>query len=149
LTHDDALYRKFQVKVGFTSPITKAGIFPVLALFAVVITLTGCADTQLIKLDATARPPTAQVDIFKARELPPHAFKVIAELSWKGPRSDELRAESHFLKQARKLGGNALLIEEAAGGTFSGPRVRSADGITWNVPDNNTWLFKAKVAVYQ
>jgi hypothetical protein len=108
--------------------------------------ITGCASTNEIVSDSTPRPPTASVDVFKDGRMPDRHFKEVAELSFLGPREDELRAQKFFMRRAEKLGGNAILFTivpagEKGGGLF-GPN-GGGFGIS------TAWVFKGKVIVYE
>lgn len=102
----------------------------------------GCVTADKIVLDDTKRPETASVDIFKNGRIPERTYKDIAELSFLGPRQEEFKAQRRFVDQAKKLGGNGIImmIDDAGisgGGSMYGSHVSSA------------WLFKARVIVYQ
>src|SRR6267378_3983878 len=70
----------------------------------------GCASTNKVILDNSQRAPTTSIEVFKDGKAPTRKYKEIAELSFLGPREDELRAQQYFVKQAQKMGGNGLLF---------------------------------------
>jgi len=111
-----------------------------------LLVITGCASTNEIVSDSTKRPPTTSVDVFKEGRTPDRKFKEIAELSFLGPREDELRAQKFFMGRAQKLGGNGIIFSvipagEKGGGLF-GPN-GGGFGIS------TAWVFKGKVIVYE
>ena len=112
-------------------------------LSAFVIALaSGCASTDQIILDSSKRPPTTSVEVFKDGESPNKSFKAIAELSFLGPREDELRAQKRFVAQAQKMGGNAVIFTVVEAGQKGG-------GGMWGFNTSTAWVFKGKVVVYE
>lgn len=87
-----------------------------LILLLGVALVSGCATTDRVVLDSTIRPPTTQVDVYKAGEKPTRPYKEIARLSFMGPREDEFKALRHFLSEGRSLGANGLMLEPIAPG---------------------------------
>lgn len=109
-------------------------IFTTLLLAAFI---TACATTDKVILDSTPRPPTTQIDVYKDANTCTKPFKAIAELTFLGPREDELKAQRYFIKQAQALGGNGILFGiENAGMKGNGFGV------------SMTYIFKAKVITY-
>src|SRR5438477_8717217 len=99
--------------------------------------IASCASTNEIVSDTTKRPPTGSVEVFKEERVPSKRFKEIAELSFLGPREEELRAQKYFIKRAKKFGGNGVIfsmVHEEKRGTFG---LEAA------------WVFKGKVIVYE
>jgi len=113
-------------------------LFTILAIAIVA----GCASTNEIVTDTTKRAPTTSVDVFKDGHAPDKQYKEIAELSFLGPREDELRAEKHFVERARKMGGNGILFSVVLAGQKSG-------GSMYGFSSSTAWVFKGKVIVYQ
>ena len=105
----------------------------------VVLFITGCATTDQVVLDSTKRTPTTSVDIYKDAKMPDRRFKEIAELSFLGPREDELRAQKRFTDQAKQMGGNGIIFRIEDTGQKAG------------FPAYNTpiFVFKGKVIVYE
>jgi hypothetical protein len=66
----------------------------------------------------------------------------IAELSFLGPRDDELRAQNRFVGQAQKMGGNAILFSVVEAGQKGG-------GTIWGFNNSTAWVFKGLVVVYE
>jgi hypothetical protein len=110
-------------------------VFPL--LFACF--LSGCATTDKIVLDSAPRPPTTNVDVFKDGTKPTRPFKEIAELSYLGPREDELKALTRFLGEAKKMGGDGVLFYVEYGGVKGGGTLFQS----------TAYVFKAKVIVYE
>jgi hypothetical protein len=108
-------------------------------LLLAIAFLAGCASTNQIILDKTPRPPTTNVEVFKDNQQPDRRFKIIAELSYLGPREEELTAEAFFIKQSKALGGDGILFSVAQGGEKGG-------GLG---PISTAWVFLAKVIVWQ
>ena len=113
-----------------------------LPLLAATILLTGCATTDKVTYDTTVRPPTTQVDVFKGTETPPRAHKIISELSYLGPREEELKAQRFFVAQARKMGGQAIIFTVVPAGEKAG-------GLGGAFSMSTAWVFQAKVIVYE
>lgn len=101
--------------------------------------LSGCVTADQIVLDKTPRTPTTAVDVFKDGNAPDQKCKIIAELTFLGPREDELRAQKRFVNQAEKLGGNGILFNVVPAGEKGG----GLGGIS------TAWLFKGKVIAYE
>lgn len=112
-------------------------ISKVLALVS-LLWFTGCASTDEVITDSTKRQSTASIDVFKDGQTPNRQFKPIAELSFLGPREEELRAQKFFTGRAEKLGGNAIVFTVAPAGQKGG-------GIAFST----AFLFKGLVVVYE
>jgi hypothetical protein len=104
-----------------------------------VLLITGCATTDEVMLDSTKRAPTTSVDIYKDGKMPVREFKEIAELSFLGPREDELRAQKRFIGQAQKMGGNGVIF------TVDGGSLKGGGTLFQTV----AYVFKGKVIVYE
>jgi hypothetical protein len=116
----------------------------IIALSATLI--VGCADTHQLVLDSSHRPPTTSVEVFKDGEHPAKASKPIAELSWKGHGSDELKAQQYLMEHAKKLGGNAIAVtREQTGEHLSFGIFGGMGGATKDIE----YLYKARVLVYE
>ncbi|MDB6030192.1 MAG: hcpC 1 [Verrucomicrobiales bacterium] len=118
-----------------SDPINKFALI----ILAAVAVLTGCATTDKVVLDSSKRSPTTAVDVFKGKVGPTTGFKSIAELSFLGPREDELKATSYFIDEAKKLGGNGILFSVDYAGIKGGGTLFQT----------TAWVFKAKVIVYE
>jgi hypothetical protein len=108
--------------------------------------ISGCVSADKLVTDATPRPPTTSVDIYKDGNAPDRKFKEIAELSFLGPREEELRAQKRFIRQARELGGNGILFAVVPAGQKGGGAF-GAHGGWFGV--STVWVFKGKVIVYE
>lgn len=117
-----------------------------LAALTLLLILTGCASTNEVVSDPTPRPPTKAVEVFKDGQIPQKQFKQIAELSFLGPREDELRAEKFFIRRAQKLGGNGILFSIVPAGE-RGAGLFGANGGGFGV--STAWVFKGNVIVYE
>lgn len=106
----------------------------------------GCVSADKIVNDTTPRPPTTAVDIYKDGKLPEKKFKQIAEVTFLGPRQEELRAQKRFTKQAMELGGNGVIFTVVPAGQKGGGAFGAAGG-GWST--STTWLFKGQVVVYE
>lgn len=116
-----------------------------IALIAPLV-VTSCASTNEIVSDSTVRPQTTSIEVFKEGRTPDRPYKEIAELSFLGPREDELRAQKFFIKRAERLGGNGIIFSvvpagEKGGGLF-GP-----NGGGFGV--STAFVFKGRVIVYE
>jgi hypothetical protein len=89
--------------------------------------------------DDTKLPKTTSVDVFKDGRVPEHKYREIAELSFLGPKDEELRALNRFISDAKKMGGNGIVFTAVSAGTRG--------GIT--VFQSTKWVFDGKVIVYE
>src|SRR5258706_323760 len=106
---------------------------------AALLAITGCASTNEIVSDSATRPPTSSVEVFKGGRMPERHFKEIAELSFLGPREDELKAQKFFMRRAKRMGGNGLI--------FTTDYAGQKGGLT--AFHSTAWVFKARVLVYE
>jgi|SRR6185312_12422818 len=106
---------------------------------ATLLLITGCATADKIVTDTTPREPTTAVDVYKDGKIPDRKYKEIAELSFLGPREEELRAQRRFIRQAQKLGGNGVLFTVVPAG--------QKGGLT--IFQNTAFVFKGNVIVYE
>jgi hypothetical protein len=111
--------------------------FTFLALICVA--LEGCATTDKVVFDNTQRASTSDIDVFKDGQKPNQAYKTIAELSYLGPREDDLKALTRFIPEAKKLGGNGLIFRVEYAGIKGGGTVFQT----------TAWVFKGKIVVYE
>ena len=119
-----------------TQTVNQLGTLLGLITFLVI---TGCATTDEVVLDSTKREPTTSVDVYKDGKMPESKFKEIAELSFLGPREDELRAQKRFIAQAKKMGGNGIIFLVELAGQKGG----------FTVFQTTSFVFKGKVIVYE
>jgi hypothetical protein len=113
---------------------------------ATLLFITGCASTNEIVSDTTKRQPTTSVEVFKEGRAPARQHKEIAELSFLGPREDELRAQKFFIKRAQKLGGNGIVFTVIPAGQKGGGMFGPNGG---GFGISTAWVFKANVIVYE
>jgi len=111
--------------------------FTLLGLTALIV--TGCASTNEIVTDSAKRPPTTSIEVFKDGRMPDRHFKEIAEVSFLGPREDELRAQKFFMRRGKSLGGNGIIFIIANAG--------QKGGLT--AFQTTAFVFKGKVIVYE
>lgn len=104
--------------------------------------LSGCVTADQVMLDNTKRAPTTSVEVFKDGNTPQKQYKQIAELSFLGPREEELRAQKRFVGEAQKMGGNAILFTVVEAGQKGG-------GSMWGFNQSTAWVFKGLVIVYE
>lgn len=116
-------------------------ICPSIALAALVFVL-GCASTDKVVFDTTPRPPTTSVDVYKDGKKPDRKYKEIAEMTYLAKREKELHAQRQFIEEARKIGGNGILMTVADAGVRGG-------GSMYGHGVKSVWLFKSKVIVYE
>jgi hypothetical protein len=120
-----------------------------IALWSAVFLLglfVGCATTDEVLLDTTHRFPSSMVDVYKDGRSPERPFKEIAELSFLGPREEELTAQKFFVERARKMGGDGILFTIVPAGQKGGGAF-GASGGAWGV--STAWVFKGKVIIYE
>ncbi len=120
----------------------------IITLFALtaLLVITGCASTDEIISDSTKRPPTVSVEVFKEGRVPDKKFKDIAELSYLGPREDELRAQKFFIGRAQKLGGSGIIFSVVPAGQKGGGLFGPNGG---GFATSTAWVFKGKVVVFE
>ena len=115
-------------------------------LFAALVICFGCVSADKIVTDTTPRIPTTAIDVYKDDKVPQRKFTEIAELTFLGPRQEELRAQKRFTKQAKELGGNGIIFSVVLAGPKGGGAF-GASGGAWSV--SQSWVFKGKVIVYE
>lgn len=116
-----------------------------LALVPLVLAF-GCVTADKVVTDTTPRPRTTTVDIYKEGNAPDKKYKQIAELSFLGPREEELRAQKRFMHQAQELGGNGILFAVVPAGQKGGGAFGPNGGL-FGV--STAWVFTGKVIVYE
>lgn len=119
-------------------PHTMKRIITSLTLVSLLVG-SGCVTADKIVLDTAPRQPTTAVDVYKEGKTPDRKYKEIAELSFLGPREDELRAQKRFIRQAQELGGNGIPFAVVPAGQ-KGP---------FGVGFSTAWVFTGKVIVYE
>lgn len=116
-----------------------------LTLVPILLTV-GCVTADKVVTDTTPRLRTTAVDIYKDGKTPDRKYKEIAELSFLGPREEELRAQKRFMHQAQELGGNGILLAVVPAGQKGGGAFGPNGGL-FGV--STAWVFKGKVIVYE
>ncbi len=81
-----------------------------IALLLVACLIAGCATTERTVLDRTSRAPKAVVDIYDINQVPPKKYREIAALSFRGPRADQSKASRYFLREAKRLGADGIIM---------------------------------------
>ena len=100
-----------------TAQITKA---MQLALTLLVALMTGCA--SVVPLDGEVRSPKAQIEIFLDGKVPNKPHKIIATFAKRDGPEAETHHHSNFIKQAKKLGADGIIIKAPeSGGSSFGP----------------------------
>ena len=82
-----------------------------LITFCSILLLVGCATTGDQK-PSDKRLPTTAVEVFKDGAKPLKAYKEIGLLKDDGKAIEQEEIEAKMIKQAKKLGGNAILFEK-------------------------------------
>src|SRR3989442_7866033 len=72
--------------------------------------LAGCATTSRIGYDETKRASKESVDIYNIDQKPSKQHKEIAALSFRGPRADQSKAFRYFVKEAKRLGADGIVM---------------------------------------
>jgi hypothetical protein len=108
--------------------------------------MIGCVTADKIVTDTTPRSPTTSVDVYKDGKIPEGKYKEIAELSFLGPREEELRAQKRFIRQAKELGGNGILFTVVPAGQKGGGAFGASGG---GFGFSTSWVFAGKVIVYE
>lgn len=99
--------------------------------------LTGCSSIETY--DSVARQPTTSVDVFREGK-PERPHKEIALLADDGGIGEQTAIEKKFVKKAKNLGGNALIMHPPVP---SGVEPGAAP-LSWK----KTYQFRAAVVVY-
>jgi hypothetical protein len=110
-------------------------------LFAVVLALlVGCANPDTSQ-GAVSRPPTTGIDIFRDGKRPTRSYKEIATLTDDAREVEEPTVEAKMIKKAKRMGGSAVIFE---------PKTESgAEMGLWSVGISKTYVYKARVVVYE
>ena len=121
---------------------------PILRLLPLVVALAlvGCVTADEMILDSAPRKPTTSVDMYLDGKVPEKKYKEIAEMTFLGPRDEELRAQRRFIGKAQKIGGNGIIFSVTPAGQRGGGAF-GAGGGAWGV--STAWLFRGKVIVYE
>jgi hypothetical protein len=94
----------------------------------------GCATSS-----TTTAVPSAQIDVFRDGATPNRPFKELRVLKDDGKAIEQAEIEAKMMKQAKKMGGNAIIFEKPLPSgqefDFSGLKL--------------TYLYKGRVIVYQ
>lgn len=113
---------------------------------SVSLVLVGCAETHQLMTDSTHRVPTQSIDVLTDGQQPSQPTRAIAELSYKGSASDELKAKRYLIRHAEKLGGQAVaLSRNEAGDHITVGFWGGFGGATKDID----YLYKAVVLIYQ
>src|SRR5262249_27476941 len=86
-------------------------------LTSLVLPLIGCSSLE--PYDGVKRAPKASVDIFEAGTTPSRRYKVIQEFSAEGNRGEESKKHRDFVKQAKKLGADAVIFKPTQTTSFT------------------------------
>src|SRR6266446_4082772 len=81
-----------------------------IATLLVALLSAGCASTKRIASDETRRAPKKPVDIYDLYQVPPKRYKEIAALSFLGARADQSKASRYFIKEAKRLGADGIIM---------------------------------------
>jgi len=112
----------------------------VLGLVASAVLLcTGCAETGTY--DSVKRTRTTNIDVFRDGQKPTKHYKEIALLSDDGGAGEQAAIEAKFVKKAKAMGGNAIIVYPM---TKSGGEMPMF-AIGWK----DTFFYKAAVVVYE
>ena len=100
--------------------------------------LLGCS-TPEVRYDSTKRHPTAEIDVFRDGQKPTKAYKEIGMVTDDGRAVEQPDIESKFIKKAKRMGGNAIIMfaPTRSGGELSG----------FSLVD--TFLYKASIIIYE
>src|SRR6266487_1150554 len=99
--------------------------------------LLGC-HTPEVQYDSTKRQSTTDVELFRDGRKPAKAYKEIAMISDKAQLVDQPNIESDFIKKAKRMGGNALILY---------PPEKDGGKLGW-FAIVDMYIFKASVLVY-
>lgn len=81
------------------------------SLIAAVLGITACTSADILQLDPTVRPKTAPHLVRLIAQDPGRPYKVVAIVSARG---DLESARQRLLKEAAKLGGQAVLLDNSS-----------------------------------
>jgi len=72
--------------------------------------LAGCAAPDRAGFDHTRRAPKSKFEVFYLDEAPSKKHTEIAALSFPGTRADQSKAFRYFIKEAKRLGADGVVI---------------------------------------
>ena len=81
-----------------------------MAVLLVALLSAGCAGPERIGIDQTRRAPRSKIDVFYLDEAPSKKHTEIAVLSFRGTRADQSKAFRYFIKEAKRLGADGVVI---------------------------------------
>jgi predicted small secreted protein len=81
-----------------------------IALLLVAGLLAGCATTNEIGFDETMRASKQSLAIYNIDQMPSKQHKEISALSFRGLRADQSKAFRYFVKEARRLGADGIIM---------------------------------------
>jgi hypothetical protein len=115
-------------------------------LLLVAVLSAGCVTTSRTGFEETNRSPKKSVVIYNSNQLPAKKHKEIAALSFRGPRADQSKAYRYFVKEAKRLRADGLILygpgeDYRKGRGILGP----GGGLIGFGPD---FVFKASAIVY-
>src|SRR5437899_2123424 len=81
-----------------------------IALLLAASLFAGCAVTGPVGFEQPSRAPKSTIDVFYLDEAPSKKHTEIAALSFRGSRADQSKASRYFIKEAKRLGADGVLI---------------------------------------
>ena len=82
-----------------------------LAMLLVASLIASCAAPDRVGSEQTKRAPKSAIDVFYLDEKVPKKHTEIAALSFRGSRADQSKAFRYFVKEAKRLGADGLIID--------------------------------------
>jgi hypothetical protein len=112
-----------------------------LALITLTLFVAGCASDGAA--NATKPQPTANVEMFRDGQKPTRPYKEIALLTDDGGIKEQGEIEAKFVKRAKTLGANALILQDPV--KSGGEANALGFGFGWH----DTYYYKASAVVYE
>jgi hypothetical protein len=82
--------------------------------------VSGCASHPLKGYDGVGRQPKSDIDVYEDGNVPNKRYKIIMEFSAKGDGGKEAKIHRSFIEQAKKYGGDAIILKPNQGGFSAG-----------------------------
>ena len=103
-----------------------------LVIFAAAASLlAGCAGPDRAGSGQTRRAPKSAVDVFYLDETPRKKHTEIAALSFRGSRADQSKAFRYFVKEAKRLGADAVIIDAPRDNDLKAGRLGFGPDFLW------------------
>ena len=124
----------------------KSGNEILVAILLVAWLTAGCAATQRTGFDEGKGAPKKSVDIYDIDQAPSKKHKEIAGFSFRGPREDQSKAFRYFIREAKRLRADGIIMHGPGDGYMKGRGIFGpGGGLIGFGPD---FVFTASAIVY-